>query len=160
MWIKYALVAAMLICGGAAASAHDYKVGSLRIVQPWVPTTPKGASVGAGYLTITNKGTTPDRLIGGSSPVAANFEVHRMTMEGGVMKMRPLAHGLEIKPGKTVALKPGSFHIMLMGLKQQLKKGDTVKATLQFEKAGKIDVEFAVTGMGGPPKMDHDMKMH
>jgi periplasmic copper chaperone A len=160
MQIKYVLAAAMLFCGTVAAAAHDYQLGSLQIVQPWVRATPKGASVGAGYLKITNKGTTPDRLVAGSSPVAAKVEIHEMTMRGGIMRMRPLAHGLEIKPGKTVELKPGSFHIMLMGLKQQLKKGDTVKATLQFETAGKIEVEFPVTGIGGPPRMDPGMKMH
>jgi len=160
MKFRYTLFAAAVALGLGTAAAHDYELGSLHIAQPWVRATPKGARVGGGYMTITNKGKALDRLVGGSTPVAAKFEIHRMSMEGGVMKMRPLENGLEIKPGATVALKPGGLHVMLMGLKQQLRKGDRVKATLVFEKAGKIAVEFAVAGMDGPAKMDHNMKMH
>jgi copper(I)-binding protein len=71
-----------------------------------------------------------------------------MTMDQGVAKMRPVEGGLEIKPGETVELKPGSFHVMLTGLKQPLEKGQKVKATLQFEKAGKVDIEYAVEAVG------------
>ncbi|HET9245532.1 MAG TPA: copper chaperone PCu(A)C, partial [Xanthobacteraceae bacterium] len=94
------------------ASAGDYKAGSLDISSPWSRATPKGSSVAAGYVKITNSGSAPDRLIGGSSDVASKFEVHEMRMENGVAKMRPVTGGLEIKPGETVELKPGSFHIM------------------------------------------------
>jgi hypothetical protein len=69
-------------------------------------------------------------------------------MDNGIMKMRPLAQGLEIKPGQTVEFKPSGYHIMFVGLKQQLEKGQHVKATLVFEKAGKVDVDFAVEGVG------------
>jgi hypothetical protein len=71
-----------------------------------------------------------------------------MTMEGGVMKMRPLPAGLEIKPGETVELKPGGFHMMLTGLTQPLVQGQTEKATLKFEKAGTLEVEYAIQGIG------------
>ena len=83
-------------------------------------------------MTITNKGTAPDRLVGGSTSAASGFEVHSMVMEQGVAKMRPVEGGLEIKPGETVELKPGSFHVMLTGLKQPLEKGQKVKATLRI----------------------------
>jgi copper(I)-binding protein len=116
--------------------------------------TPKGATVGAGYMKITNNGTAPDRLISSSSDVAGKVEVHEMTMDKGVMKMRPLKGGLEIKPGETVILKPGSFHVMFVGLKKPLRKGDHVKATLVFEKAGKGDVDFDVLAMGAKPGAD------
>jgi copper(I)-binding protein len=73
-----------------------------------------------------------------------------MVMEQGVAKMRPVEGGLEIKPGETVELKPGSFHVMLTGLTQPLEKGQKVKATLRFEKAGKVDVEYSVEAAGAP----------
>jgi hypothetical protein len=143
--------AVLLAVWASAAYAMDYHVGSLDIAGPWSRATPKGASVAAGYLTIKNTGTAADRLVGGSSDAAAKFEVHEMSMDNGVMKMRPLKDGLEIKPGETVELKPQGLHVMFVGLKKPLQQGDHVKATLEFEKAGKVDVEFDVTGMGGPP---------
>ena len=139
----------------AAAHARDYKAGTLEIVDPWSRVTPKGSTVGAGYMTIKNTGSTPDRLIGGSADVAAKFEVHEMKMENGVAKMRPVQGGLEIKPGETVELKPGSLHAMFVGLKKPLTAGEHVKATLTFEKAGKVNVEYDVRAMGAEPS--HDM---
>jgi len=131
------------------ATAPTYKVGNLVITAPWARATPKGAPVAGGYLTITNNGTEPDRLVGGSFTAAAGrIEVHEISMEGGVMRMRPVAGGLEIKPGQTVTLKPGSYHLMFMGLKQQLKPGDTVKGTLEFAKTGKVEVSYPVRAMG------------
>ena len=139
------------------AQARDYKAGSLDIIDPWSRATPKGASVAAGYMKITNTGTSPDRLVSGTSDAASTFEVHEMTMEDGVAKMRPLKGGLEIKPGETVELKPGSFHVMLMGLKNPLAAGDHVKATLVFEKAGTINIEYDVLAMGATPAAQDSM---
>jgi hypothetical protein len=130
------------------AIAEDYTVGTIEIDNPWTRATPKGATVAGAYMTIKNKGNAPDRLVGGSVAVADKFQVHQMLMEKGIAKMRPVEGGLEIKPGETVALKPGSFHVMLMGLKQPLEKGQKVKGTLQFEKAGKVDIEYAVEAAG------------
>jgi copper(I)-binding protein len=141
---------ALVVAGTAVA--HEYKLGSLLIDHPWSRATPKGASVAGGYMRITNTGTTPDRLVGGATEVARRFEIHEMSMEGGVMKMRELANGLEIPPGKTVELKPGSYHVMLQNLSRQLTRGERVKASLTFEKAGKVDIEFAVEAVGGAPK--------
>jgi len=135
----------------SGAQAHDYKVGPIAIDHPWTRATPKNAPVAGGYLKITNTGTTPDRLTGGSTEVAKRFEVHEMSMEGGVMKMRELRDGLTIAPGATVELKPGSYHIMMMNLSRPLAKGENVKGTLTFEKAGKVDIEFAVEAIGGSP---------
>lgn len=130
------------------AQAADYTVGSLKIHDPWARATPKGAPVGGGYLTITNTGTAPDRFLGGSSDISKGFEVHEMSMDNGVMKMRALPNGLEIKPGQTVTLTPAGHHIMFTGLKSQLNKGKHVAATLKFEKAGEVKVEFDVAGIG------------
>jgi copper(I)-binding protein len=141
------LVTALSIWAGDGLAA-DYSVGSIAVGNPWTRATPKGATVAGGYMTISNKGSAPDRLVGGSAAVAGRFEVHSMVMEQGVAKMRPVQGGLEIKPGETVELKPGSFHVMLMGLKQQLQKGQKVKGTLEFEKAGKVEIEYAVEAVG------------
>jgi copper(I)-binding protein len=161
-------LAAALAVLAAAAPAETYSAGAIEITSPWARATPKGAQVGGAYMTITNKGTEPDRLVGGSSTVASQLEVHQMSMDKGVVMMRPLESGLEIKPGQTVEFKPDSFHLMLMGLKQPLMPGQHVKATLEFAKAGKVEVEYAVEAMGaqgpGPaapgsgharPGMDH-----
>jgi periplasmic copper chaperone A len=166
---RLAILAAALfaICLAGSAQAEDIMAGNLKISSPWARATPKGAAVGGGYMTITNTGTTPDRLVGGSTDVAGKFEIHEMKMDNGVMKMRPVEGGLEIKPGQTVQLDPGGYHIMLMGMKQQLKEGEHLKATLDFEKAGKVDVDFTVAGIGAThgggfgtmsPKMQMDMK--
>ncbi len=130
------------------AQAEDVTVGPFKISSAWTRATPKGASVGGGYLTITNAGAAPDRLLAGSSDVSSRFEIHEMSMDNGVMKMRPVAKGIEIKPGQTVEFKPGGYHVMFVGLKQPLAQGEGVKATLVFEKAGKVDVTFAVEGIG------------
>jgi copper(I)-binding protein len=150
----FVLAIALSVWAGGAR-AEDYKVGTIEIGNPWARATPKGATVAGAYMKISNKGSAPDRLVGGSTAVADRFEVHSVAMEQGVAKMRPVEGGLEIKPGETVELKPGSFHVMLVGLKQPLAKGQKVKATLEFEKAGKVDVEYAVETLGASaPAMD------
>jgi uncharacterized protein YcnI len=138
----------MLLPAAHVAAVSTYKLGGLVIETPWARATPGGAKVAGGYLKITNTGSAPDRLVGGSFPVAGGVEVHEMGMADGVMKMRELAKGLEIPPGKTVELKPGSFHLMLTGLRAPLKEGDSVKGRLVFEKAGTLEVEFKIGAMG------------
>ena len=145
----------------SAAHAYDYKVGALEIDHPWSRAVPKGAAVAAGYLTIRNTGTEPDRLISGSTPVAGKFEIHEMSMDKGVMRMRPVQGGVVIKPGETLELKPQSFHIMMMGLKQPIEKGKPFKGSLVFEKAGEVEVDFTVEGVGASPAAAHDVhNMH
>jgi periplasmic copper chaperone A len=130
------------------AFAQEYKAGALEIDHPWSRATPKGAKTAAGYMAIKNTGSDPDRLIGGTMEDASRVEVHEMSMTGGVMKMRPVEGGLEIKPGETVTLKPSGFHVMLVNLKHPLEQGNMVKATLKFEHAGTIDVEYPITALG------------
>lgn len=133
----------------AAADTKTYKAGNLVIETPWTRATPGGAKVAGGYMKIINAGKEPDRLVGGSFVRSGRFEVHEMSLEGGIMKMRPLARGLEIAPGATVELRPGGFHVMFMDLKQGLKEGETVAGTLVFEKAGAIAVEYRVGPIAG-----------
>ena len=153
--MKSILLATFLALAATAASGHEYKLGSLEIKHPWSRATPKGASVAGGYMTLINNGSTPDRLVGGTNENATKFEMHEMKMDNGVMKMRSLPKGIEIKPGEKVELKPGSYHLMFVGLKQPFEKGKRVKGTLQFEKAGTVDVEYVVEAVGGTPAMDH-----
>ena len=134
----------------APSLAAEYDVGSIHIAQPWSRATPKGAKAGAGYMTITNKGTTPDKVSCVSDDASGQCEIHSMTMEGGVMKMRPVEGGLEIKPGETVTLAPSGFHVMFRDLKHPLEQGKTVKATLKFDKAGTVDVDYPVVAIGAP----------
>jgi periplasmic copper chaperone A len=151
------LVACLL---AVPARADDVKAGDLTISQAWARATPGGAKIGGGYLTIENKGSAPDRLVGASADFAGKIEVHEMAMNNGVMKMRPLANGLTIEPGKTVKLAPGGYHLMIMDLKNPLKQGDKVPVTLEFEKAGKVSVSLDVQGVGaqGPAGSSDGMK--
>jgi copper(I)-binding protein len=132
----------------APAFADEVKAGDLVITQAWSRATPGGAKVASGYLTIQNKGSVADRLIGGAADVADKVQVHEMATTNGVMTMRPLDKGLSIEPGKTVKLAPGGYHLMLLDLKSPLKKGDKVPVTLEFEKAGKVNLSLDVQGVG------------
>ena len=171
---KFAIVAiacaAMLAyVAGASVCAKEVKAGDLVISQAWARATPKGAQVGGGYLTITNTGKVPDILIGGSTEAAGSVQVHEMSMQNGVMKMRRQENGLAIAPGKTVKLVPSGYHLMLMHLKQPLKQGGTLPITLQFKRAGKVTVSFDIEGIGaqgptgasstGGKMMKNNMKM-
>ncbi len=129
-------------------AAPTFKIGALVIEAPWARATPGGAKVAGGYAKITNTGKEPDRLVGGSLPIASEVEVHEMAMANNVMKMRRLADGLEIRPGKSVELKPGGHHLMFTGLASGLKAGQTVKGTLVFQKAGTVEVEYRVAPIG------------
>ncbi|CCE01975.1 conserved exported hypothetical protein [Bradyrhizobium sp. STM 3809] len=164
--ISGALACAMLTFL-APAAADEVKAGDLVITQPWSRATPGGAKTGAGYLTIENKGSAPDRLVGVSGEIAGKIEIHEMAVTNGVMTMRPLNQGLTIEPGKTVALAPGGYHLMLMELKSPLKQGDKLPVTLEFEKAGKVAVTLDVQavgakgpgGDGGSMMKQHEHKM-
>ncbi len=142
------LLTLALIGLASPALAHEYKAGGLVLTHPWTRATPPGAEVAAAYIKITNTGDAADRLVGVSSPAAEMGEIHEMKMDGDVMQMRKLEGGLEIAPGATVELKPGSFHGMLMKLKESFVKDGAVKATFTFEKAGAIEVELVVEDMG------------
>jgi copper(I)-binding protein len=143
------LVGLSLVAFTSNAFAHEFTVGSLHIGHPWSRATPKGASVGAGYLVIENRGSVADRFISVSSSISERGEIHEMAVTDGVMRMRPLAKGVEIAPGMTAKFEPGGLHIMFPGLKRPLEKGERFKATLNLENAGSVEVEFVVEGMGG-----------
>lgn len=146
--IAHFLAATALV---AAAPA----LAQVSIDGPWLRETAPGARVGAGYGLILNAGRTEDRLLGGSTPVAGRIEVHSMTMDGGVMRMRPVSGGLAVAAGGRVALKPGSYHLMLIDLKQPLRRGAMVPVTLRFARAGTLRVAFRVEGVEGAREASH-----
>ncbi|WP_338114864.1 copper chaperone PCu(A)C [Novosphingobium olei] len=128
----------------SAALAHGYQAGNLGIQHPWSRETAPGQAVGGGFMTITNKSQSDDRLVSGTSPVAAEVQLHTMTMDGGVMRMRQVEGGIAVPARGTLELKPGSYHIMFMGLKRQLRQGERFPVTLRFQRAGRVTVQFAV----------------
>ena len=145
------LLSAILMTASLAATpslARDYQIGSIEIVQPWSRATPSTAPSAGGFLTLTNKGNAPDRLIAIETPAAKQAEIHEMKMDGAVMRMRELENGVVLPPGQTVELKPGGYHVMFMGLKAPFVKDQKVPATLVFEKAGRIDIEFQFDALG------------
>jgi copper(I)-binding protein len=150
-----ACVAALLVAAAAPAPAQEARAGDIVITQAWSRATPGGAKIAGGYLTIENKGTSADRLVGGTGDIAGKVEIHEMAMNNGVMTMRPLDKGLTIEPGKTVKLAPGGYHLMLMDLKNPLKQGEKVPLTLEFEKAGKVNLSLDVQGVGAQAPMGH-----
>jgi copper(I)-binding protein len=155
MFIRTLSLIAAAALFASPAWAQDYKLGSLEISQPWTRATAPTAKAGGGFVTITNKGTTPDRLIAARSTVSDKVEIHEMKMDGNVMRMRELDEGLEIPPGATVTLKPGGYHIMFMELKAPFAKDQRVPITLVFEKAGSINVDLAVAALGAQGPMQH-----
>ncbi len=148
------LVAAILL---AAPSARAQTV---TVEQPWARATAEHAENGAAYATLT--AGTADRLTGASTPVAAKVEVHEIVHDNGVMRMRELESGLPLEPGKKVTLAPGGYHLMLTGLKQQLKPGESFPLTLNFATEPAVTVTVTVAAAGAsaaPTSMDH-MHMH
>ena len=135
-----ALAAVLLIAGAAAAES-----GGLEVSDAWARATPGNAETGAAYLTL--KAANADRLTALSTPVADTAELHQMTMDDGVMRMRPLA-GLDLPAGATLVLKPGGVHIMLAGLRQRLQAGQSFPLTLLFEKEGARAVTVVVEKAG------------
>ena len=163
--IRTTLAAALLgstillaACNQAAEipAATETATSIIAVTEPWSRETAEGQNAGGAFMTIANTGTAADRLTGGSTPVAGRVEIHTMTMENDVMRMRQLADGLEIPAGGEVTLKPGSFHVMLMDLKQPLKTGETVPLTLIFAGAGTVETQLVVKPAGEmAPGMSH-----
>lgn len=138
-----------------APAGRTFKLGNIIVEAPWLRATPRGARVAGGFMSITNTGDQPDRLVGGTLDQAGRFEMHETTMVDNVAKMRPLAKGLEIGPGKTVELKPGGYHIMGLDLLRGYEEGQAVKGTLVFEKAGTLAIEYTVAPLGAKSKGKH-----
>lgn len=154
-----ALALTLSACDTASDADAPAEATASRIAveRAWSRETAPGQEVGGAFLTIVNRGSAPDRLMGGATAIAEDVQVHTVDMTNGVMRMRHLAEGLEIPAGGTVTLEPGRYHIMLMDLQRPLTRGDTVPLTLEFEKAGSVDVELSVqpVGAAGPEEAHH-----
>lgn len=124
-------------------------VGDLTITAYRVKQMLPGQPSGGGFLSIANAGAAPDKLAAASSPNAGMVEIHTMEVVNDVMTMRPVEDGVEIPAGGTVELKPGGMHLMFMNVAEPFKQGGAVPVTLEFEKAGKIEIAFPVVGLGG-----------
>jgi len=136
----FVLAAILLLVGAASA-----QTGSIEVTGAWARATPGKAETGAAYLTI--QAADPDRLTAISTPVAGKAELHEMTMQDGVMKMRSVA-AIELPAGQAVVLKPGALHIMLVGLKQPLQAGESFPLALEFAKAGRREINVVVEKAG------------
>ena len=145
---------------GGSALAQSYGAGAIVVEAPWSRATPGGAKVASGYMRIVNRGSEPDRLIGGTTTVAGRFELHESSTVDGVARMTPVAGGLMIKPGESVELKPGGLHVMLADLKGPLKEGDVISGTLVFEKAGTVAVQYRIGGIGAQSAGDAHHHQH
>ena len=144
---------AAIAATAGAAIARDYSVGALEITDPRAIETPARAMTAAGYLAITNTGTTPDRLLAVKTEFPRT-EIHAVeTDKAGVARMVPVG-GLDLPPGATVVLAPQGLHVMFMGLKEPLVAGDAVPATLEFEHAGSVALDFDVVPRAPQPADD------
>jgi len=144
--LRRSLVAAAAAIAALPAAAHDYAAGDIRIAHPWTRAAGANAN-GAGFMTLRNAGTQPDRLLSAATPAARVVELHTHIREGDVMRMRPV-RDIPVLPGETVELRPGGLHVMLIGLAAPLPQGGRVPLTLRFERAGEVQVELAVEAAG------------
>ncbi len=150
---RRSLLAAAAALAALPAAAHDATAGDIAIGHPW--SRAAGANgTGAGFMTLHNGGTQPDRLLSAASPVARQVELHTHIRDGNVMRMRPV-EDIPIPAGQTVELRPGGLHVMMIGLKQPLVQGTRVPLTLRFERAGEVQVELAVEAAGARGPQHH-----
>ena len=131
--------------------AQAVKAGTITIEHPYARATVQGQPTGGAYLTLVNSGAG-DRLVSVAGDVAKAVEMHEMTMDGDVMKMRQLS-GIDLPTGRRVELKPGGLHIMLIGLKGPLQAGQSFPLTLRFDHAGEVTIDVKVEAPGATPKM-------
>jgi periplasmic copper chaperone A len=151
--IRLSLIAAALAVSLAQTSAAEEAKPSIDVTDAWARAMPAGAKTGAAYVTVANTGNSDDTLVGASTPVATEAQLHTTITDNGVMKMRPVS-AIDVKPGATVTLKPGGMHLMLTGLKQPLSEGQSFPLTLNFAKAGKIEATVQVRKVGAMSGMD------
>ena len=152
----YVVFLSLFMVATSAYADQEIKFGKLKIEDPYARATVPAQKAGGAFVKIKNTGAA-DKLIAVSSPVAKEMQLHTMSMEGNVMKMREVK-AIDIPANGTVELQPGGFHLMLIDLKSQLKAGDQIPVKLKFEKAGELEVKFQVKDMRpahGQPGHDH-----
>src|SRR5690606_39859728 len=142
--------ASLLLTAGMLSHAQEhYTVGDIHLFDAYARPTVSHQPTAGAYVGIENMGKQADRLISAESPAAKRVEIHTMSMDNHVMKMKEVGT-IDLKPGETITMKPGDgFHLMLIGLTQRLKAGDKLPMTLVFEKAGKVEVTFDIDSKQG-----------
>ena len=143
------IMMALLLSAVTASFGHDIKKGDILLTELWSRATPSGAKVAAGFFTVENTGSEPDRLVDIKTAVG-KAEIHETATVNGVSTMRPLDGGLAVAPGKKVTLAPGGLHVMITELKEPLKEGQMLHLTLRFQKAGEIDATLHIRAPGAP----------
>lgn len=152
--LRQLLAGAVLLSLSGLSVAHEFKAGNLLIDHPWARELPPTSATSAAFFTLHNKGDQDDRLLGASTPVAGTAELHTHVHVGELMRMQKIdsanvpAHGM-------TEFAPGGHHVMLFDLKQPLKAGDSFPLTLQFEKAGAVEVTVKVEA-SEPPREHKD----
>lgn len=152
--MKLLVLALLGIFLSPATQALAQASATISIERAWARATPAGARTAAAYLTIVNRGTAVDRVVGASTPVAEKLQIHQETNDNGVMRMRELS-SVTVAEGASVTLKPGGTHIMMIGLKQQLKEGQSFPLTVEFQKAGRVTLQVPIAKVGAMD--DHDI---
>lgn len=142
------------------AVADPVTQGALTLSDAYIRAMPPNAPVAGGYLTIANAGDKAERLVSATSPRAGEVQIHEMSMQGDVMKMRHLTDGLPIPAGETVSLTPGGYHLMFLKVPEPITEGQTVEATLVFERAGTVTLPFEVRGRAAAPNGAAAMSDH
>jgi hypothetical protein len=154
------LIGVALLLGTAALTAtfaHDYEAGAIRIEHPWTRATARPGMNAAGFMTLTNTGAEADRLVAAEAGFADRAELHRSSMQDGVMRMERQDDGIELPAGETVELAPGGLHVMFIGVAEPLRPDTEVPVTLVFEQAGRVQVMLQVDRPGvKTPSMEHD----
>lgn len=153
--MKRLLIATAITLLSPLAMAQTATTGPLSIEHVWARSSAASSQNAAVYLTLSNHGKTPDRLLTASTPYASQTQIHRSSVENGVMQMREITDGIAVQPGKTVKFAPGGLHIMLLGLKQPLKSGEHFPLSLRFDKAGERQVEVKVQDAPAAMEMEH-----
>ena len=153
--------ALLLLVPAFGAAAQDYNAGSIEIVRPVAKATLPGQPVGGGFFTLVNHGAEPDRLVAITSPVSGDVQMHEMRMQDDVMQKRKLPDGIAVPAGATVRLETGGLHVMFMKIAAPFREGESFPATLNFEKAGEVTVQFEVEAFrsgsaGGAAGASHD----
>ncbi|MCO6416133.1 copper chaperone PCu(A)C [Siccirubricoccus sp. KC 17139] len=153
-----ALLVALASAPPLPAASQPPGGSTIEVERAWTRSTGPTAQTAVAYVAIRNRGTAPDRLVSASSPEARVVEMHETTMEGGVMRMRPVQGGVAVPPGGVVRLEPdgGGVHLMLVGPRHAFGRGERVPLTLTFERAGNVSVEMTVEAAGARrPAAEH-----
>jgi copper(I)-binding protein len=155
------LITALLValCLGGEPHAQTSAANMVVVQQPWARATPGGAKTGAAYMTLINDGASADRLLSATTPLADQVQFHKATEDNGVSRMREV-HNVELEPGAKITFKPGEMHMMLVGLKEPLIEGKTLPLTLQFERAGSVNVTLPIEKVGAMQHEDMGTMMH